>query len=151
MIIDTTYLLPAARIEVKADLLLAIARKAIPPSVLMFEDITISSISIFELQAKAAKLRVKPDYVLSAIAEFTKVFKIEPYYSPGIIKTASILRDTLLSDYINCIIVATAIELNEKLVSEDSKTIRNRQTLKEKYGLQLLNYTELLSASKEAG
>ena len=55
MIIDTTYLLPLARIGVEADLLLAIAEKK---TRLNMGDLHVSLISLFELQAEAAKLRI---------------------------------------------------------------------------------------------
>ena len=53
MIIDTTYLLPLARTRINNDLLRAMADGKIE---LRFEDIIVNSVSIFELQAKDAKL-----------------------------------------------------------------------------------------------
>ena len=53
MIIDATYLLPLVRIRINNDLLRAIADGKIG---LKFEDIIVNSVSIFELQAKDAKL-----------------------------------------------------------------------------------------------
>lgn len=73
MIIGTTYLLPLARIEVETDLLLALAERNIPADQLRLEDIQINSISIFELQAKAAKLseaRVRFDRCRSNLQDF---------------------------------------------------------------------------------
>lgn len=147
MIIDTTYLLPLARIEVETDLLLAIAEgRMTPPNQLSLEEVTISSISIFELQAKAAKLGVKPEYVLSAIEEISETFKIEPYYSPKILTRAFELKQTLLPDYIDCIIVATAIESKDGLITEDTRITKKRGMLKEKYDLTLKTYRDLISS-----
>ncbi|MGI0078342.1 MAG: PIN domain-containing protein [Nitrososphaerales archaeon] len=145
MILDTTYLLPLARIDVETDLLLAIAEKDISTD-LRLEQIKINSISIFELQAKAAKLGVKPEYVLNAIEAITKSFKVESYYSPTIIKTAGGLRKTLFSDYIDCIIVATAIQVKEKLVTEDSRIVKKRGALKDRHNLEVITYRELLNS-----
>ena len=145
MIIDTSYLLPLARIEIDNDFLLAIAEKRGSSNQLSFDRIRINSISIFELQAKAAKLRVKLAYVLDAIEQISKSFRIESYYSPDIIKTAFELRETMFSDYIDCIIVATAIELKDELVTEDSRIIRKKEALKEEYELLVFTSRELLS------
>lgn len=146
MIIDTTYLLPLARIDVETDLLLAIAEgRATPANQLRLEDITISSISIFELQAKAAKLGVKAEYIVTAIEEISKTFKIEPYYAPKIVARAFDLKQTLLSDYIDCIIVATAIESKDELITEDSRITKRRGALKEKYGLSIRTYRDATS------
>jgi predicted nucleic acid-binding protein len=141
LIIDTTYLLPLSRIQVNTDLLLAIAEDKVVDGI-SFENLATSSISIFELQAKAAKLRVRPEYVSEAISAIGENFRIEPYYSPGIIRTSFELR-AMIPDYIDCIILATAIELKEDLVSEDSKIVRKRELLKEKFGLAVLTYTDL--------
>ena len=64
MILDTIYLLPLARIEIDTDLLREMAEGR---TKIRFEDITISQISIFELQAKAAELGIPPPYVIEAV------------------------------------------------------------------------------------
>lgn len=145
MIVDTTYLLPLARIDIETDLLLALAKKKIPMNRLSFEEIQINSISIFELQAKAAKLKVSPEYVLAAIEEISKSFTVEPYYSPNVVRRAFELK-SVLSDYIDCIIVASAIELKTDLITEDSRVRKSRKRLKEKYGIEILTFREILKA-----
>lgn len=141
MIIDTTYLLPLSRIKVNADLLQAIAENKVVETI-AFENLAVSSISIFELQAKAAKLGVKPEYVSEAISSISVHFRVEPYYSPSIIKTSFELRG-IIPDYIDCIIVATAASLKEDLVSEDSKILRRKDALREKFGVNVLSYGDL--------
>ena len=141
MIIDTTYLLPLARIEVNADLLRAIAEEKAAENV-AFENLALSSISIFELQAKAAKLRVKPEYVSEAISSISENFRIEPYYSPSVIKTSFELR-SMIPDYVDCIIIATAVALKEDLVSEDSKIHRKRNILQETFGVSVFRFHDL--------
>jgi predicted nucleic acid-binding protein len=145
MIIDTTYLLPLARIEVDTDLLRSLAEKRISEDQLRFEDIQINSISLFEMQAKAAKLGVKAEYVLDAIEAISKSFKIEPFYSPEIIRIAHALKQTVLSDYIDCIILALAIALKEALVTEDSRIWKKRKLLKERFELEIVTFRGLVS------
>jgi len=141
LIIDTTYLLPLSRIKVNADLLLAIAENRVAED-LAFENLVVSSISIFELQAKAAKLRVKSQYVSEAISGISAHFRVEPFYSPSVIKTSFELR-RIIPDYVDCIIVATAVTLKEDLVSEDSKILRKKDMLREKFGMSVLCYDDL--------
>lgn len=147
-VVDTTYLLPLARIQIQTDLLAALAEERIPRNRLNFEEIQISSVSIFELQAKAAKLKVNPEYVVKAIEEISKTFTVEPYYSSGVVKIASDLK-AILSDYIDCVIVATAIELKTNLITEDSRIRKNRDTLNKKYGVEILTYLEVLQGNQD--
>jgi len=144
MILDTSYFLPLARIDINSDLLLAIAEKKVSSERISLDRIGLNSISIFELQAKAAKLGVKTEYVTKAIGTISNVFKIESYSSPRIIETASILRRDLFTDYVDCVITATAIQLREDLVTEDSKILRRRGELKQKYELTILTSRDLL-------
>ena len=140
MIIDTTYLLPLSHIGIDTDLLKAIDDNKIK---LNFDEITISLISIFELQAKAAKLKVPTNFTAEAIDVIGTVFRIKPFYDPEIIKTSYTLLKQI-SDYIDCIIVATATVLNEDLITEDSKIIANKKFIKDKFGINVMNYKDLL-------
>ena len=74
MILDTTYLLPLARISVDTDLLRAIAEGKVGWKL---EEVTVSMISIFELQAKAAKLMVPAEFVVDAVEAIFRAFKVE--------------------------------------------------------------------------
>ncbi len=118
MIIDTTYLSPLSRISIDTDLLRAIVENKVGSDVAL-EDLAVSSISIFELQAKAAKLKINPEYVSKAVSSIHDSFRIEPYDHPAVVKSSFELK-SIFSDYIDCIIVATAISLKEELVTEDS-------------------------------
>ena len=142
MILDTTYLLPLSRIEVDTDLLRAISERRITQE-LTFENIALSSISIFELQAKAAKLGVDPEHVSKAVSSIEENFRVEPFHSPDVIKTSFEIKKTL-SDYIDCIIVATAASLKETLLSEDSMIIGKRKVLREKFGVNISTYDEMI-------
>lgn len=144
MIVDTTYLLPLTRIGVDTDLLRAIDKGRIS---INFDKLAISSISIFELQAKAAKLNVSADFTNEAIEVINTVFRIEPFYSPKVVKISSELLDRI-KDYIDCIITSTAIALDEDLITEDSKIIGNKKFIKEKYKIDVMSYKELIGSNK---
>ncbi|MEM2122285.1 MAG: PIN domain-containing protein [Candidatus Bathyarchaeia archaeon] len=136
MILDTTYLLPLARIAVDVDLLDAIAKGR---SSLKLEDITVSLISIFELQAKAAKLMVPAEFAVKAVNAILNAFRVESFYKPEIIRISCELRK-LIPDYIDCVIVATATMLNESLITEDSLILANAEVIKKEYGIKVLSF-----------
>ena len=139
MILDTTYLLPLAQIAVDADLLVAVARKK---TALRLEDISVSLISIFELQAKSAKLNIPPKTVIRAVDAIMSAFRVAPFYESGIIEIAQRVRKTV-SDYIDCIIVATAISNKEDLATEDSLILEKKGKLLREYNLKVLNFKDL--------
>ena len=139
MIIDTTYLLPLARIKIDKDLLRAIADEKVK---LSFEDIRINEISIFELQAKAAKLMIPAKFVIEAIETILKAFKIERFHKPEIIEIANEIRRSI-PDYIDCIIVATAVLTKESLITEDSLILSKREQIQKKHGIKILAFSEL--------
>ncbi len=140
MIIDTTYLLPLSGLEIETDLLVAIDSEK---SILTFEDIGVNEISLFELQAKIAKLQLNPRLAIHAINTINREFRIQPFYDPKIIEIASALS-TEFSDYIDCLILATAIVSKEDLVTEDSKILKKKGTIKNKYNVNIFNYKELV-------
>lgn len=128
MIIDTTYLLPLARIRVKTDLLRALIEGRIRMK-LDLSDLKINLISVFELQAKASKLGIPLEYISEAINTIFKVFDVTPYYKENIIKISHKLHKQI-NDYIDCIIIATAIAQQEPLVTEDKIIIEMKDTIK---------------------
>ena len=143
MILDTTYLLPLAGIGVDTDLLKAVFEDK---AKLRLEDFSVSLISIFELQAKAAKLKVPVSTVLSAVKTITKVFKVVPFYDVEVIDKSFELRK-YISDYIDCIIVATAIVLKKDLVTEDTLIHENKKLIKENYGVNIFDYKSLVKST----
>ena len=140
MILDTTYILPRARIGVDADLLLAIAEKR---TKLKLNEITLSLISIFELQAKAAKLRIPARFVNESIRTVAENLTIMPFSDPKVVEFSFELRG-IIADYIDCIIVATAVALREGLVTEDSRIWSMRRSIQEKYGVSISRYRDML-------
>jgi len=143
LILDTTYLLPLAGIGVDTDLLKAVFEDK---AKLRLEDFSVSLISIFELQAKAAKLKVPVSTVLSAVKTITKVFKVIPFYDVEVIDKSFELRKHI-SDYIDCIIVATAIVLKKDLVTEDTLIHENKKLIKENYGVNIFDYKSLVKST----
>jgi len=143
LILDTTYLLPLAGIGIDTDLLKAVFEGR---AKLRLEDFSVSLISIFELQAKAAKLKVPVSTVLPAVKTITKVFKVIPFYDVEVIDKSFELRK-YISDYIDCIIVATAIVLKKDLVTEDTLIHENKKLIKENYGVNIFDYKSLVKST----
>ena len=141
MILDTTYLLPLVQVKVKHDLLRAIAEGRVRG--IDFDKVKVSLISLFELQAKASKLGVDPMRVYRAISVVYRNFEVIPFYEKDIIVVAHGLRG-LLRDYIDRVILATAITLKEPLVTEDRDINRIADNIQEKYGVPILKYNSLL-------
>lgn len=140
MILDTTYFLPLAQIAVDTDLLAAVAKKKTD---LKLEDISLSLISIFELQAKAAKLNVPAKSTIRAVDAILSAFRVVPFYEGEVIETAQKMRK-IISDYVDCIILATAIANKEDLVTEDSIVSEKKKKLLKDYNLKVLNFTNLI-------
>lgn len=140
MIIDTTYLLPLARIAIDTDLLEAIARGR---ANLKFEEIAINSISIFELQAKAARLSVPAEFVIKAVEVITNSFRTIPFYRNDVIELSYQLRE-VIPDYLDCIIAATAVAEKEDLITEDSLILAQADKLEKEYGIKVMSYREIV-------
>ncbi len=143
MIIDTTYLLPLARIGVRTDLLRAVVEGNARG--IRLEELKVSLISIFELQAKAAKLGIPPGDTARAVSVILRSFRVIPFYHGDIIKIAHELRETL-NDYIDCVIVATAAAVREDLVTEDSNIHAHREEIEESYNIRIISYRDIVNA-----
>ena len=140
MILDTTYLLPVVGISVEPDILEACLNGRTTFSV---GDVRLSLISVFELQAKAAKLRIRPERVLRGINALFRIFDIIEFYRPDIIRISFELRKKL-PDYIDCVIVATAASLGEELLTEDQLIHDLKEDIEREYGIRVLSYREVL-------
>jgi predicted nucleic acid-binding protein len=139
LILDTTYLLPLAQIAVDTDLLIAIARRKTD---VKLEDLSVSLISVFELQAKAAKLNIPARGVIRAVDAIMSAFRVLPFYETRTIEIAQRLRKTV-SDYLDCVIVATAISNKEDLATEDSLILDKKVKLFREYNLRVLSLKDL--------
>ncbi len=108
------------------------------------EDMGVSLVSLFELQAKAAKLGVPSRYVVEAIDTINHTFRVEPFFNPKIVETSSnLLKD--LNDYVDCLILATAIASKEDLVTEDQKILGVSNEMKDRYGVNIVSSKEFLA------
>ncbi len=144
MILDTTYLLPLAKIDVDTDLLKAITERKVDVGL---SEIIINLISVFELQAKAASLSLPFELVAESVEAIFTTFRVEPFHTDRTLQLSFELR-RLIPDYIDCIILATAAALKEDLVTEDSRIVRRRKMLQEKCRIKIFRYQELLRISK---
>ena len=135
LLLDTTYFLPAIGISIKelpTDTLLKLTTKG--------NQIAISQISIFELSAKAAKYIVNgaltPERVTRGIRAIIYDDNIEtiPTHDTKLLLTAFKLRKTL-TDFIDCLILSTAINHCDAVVTED-QDIHNLKKNKEFTELQ---------------
>lgn len=140
MILDTTYLLPLAKIDIDTDLLRAIADAKVK---LSLRELTVSLISLFELQAKAASLSLPSDAVRQSIDAILSTFKVKPFYDGEVVDTSFRLRK-LIPDYIDCVVTATAASLKEDLVTEDSRIFARRRAIEEEYGIKVIRYKDLV-------
>ena len=140
MILDTTYLLPLTRIAIDTDLLAAMARGEAD---LTLGEVAISLISIFELQAKAAKLAVPVRDTVVAVDALLTAFEVKPFYEPRIVEVGFELRRSI-PDYVDCVIVATAAVMEEDLVTEDSLILANREGIREAYGIRVLTFKDIV-------
>ncbi|MCE4610394.1 MAG: PIN domain-containing protein [Desulfurococcales archaeon] len=144
MILDTTYLLPLAGISVDVDLLRGIVEGRLP---LDLSDVKVSLISLFELQAKAAKLDIPVERVVKAVEAIERAFTVVPFTIPEIIEISFSLRKALLKDYIDSVIVATAIALKEPLATEDEDIHAIARVIEKKYGIKIYSYSRLLHST----
>jgi len=139
MIIDTTYLLPLARIDVDTDLLEAVVKGKVD---IRMEEIAVSLISLFELQAKAAKLGVAPSIVSEALEAVNKAFRVIPFYAEEVVEVSFSLRKKI-PDYIDCVILATAIVSGEDLATEDSLIHSKKGLIEKEYRVKIHSFSSL--------
>jgi len=133
ILLDTTYLLPTVGIAVKE-----LPRDAIIKLITKGHQIAISQISLFELSAKAAKYvkngTLKPETVTKGIRALTYNDQIEtiPINDTKLLLTAFTLRN-ILDDFIDCLILSTAINNCNALITEDNdiQNLKNNNQLNE--------------------
>ncbi len=130
LLLDTTYLLPAIGISVKnlqKDAPIKLIQKG--------HTISISDVSIFELSAKGAKHitaeTLSAERVTRGIRAiiYDETIETIPIHESTLLLTAFKLRNTL-NDFIDCIILSTAINRCNCLLTED-KDIQSLKKNKE--------------------
>ncbi|MEM3150983.1 MAG: hypothetical protein QXK15_00215 [Candidatus Bathyarchaeia archaeon] len=72
---------------------------------------------------------VPTEFVVKATNAIFNAFKVESFYNTEIIKVSYKLKK-LIPDYIDCVIVATAIILKESLITENSLILVNAEVIK---------------------
>ncbi|MDG6923008.1 MAG: PIN domain-containing protein [Nitrososphaerota archaeon] len=119
VVLDTTYFLPAVGISVKE-----ISTEDVLSSLSKTSDPALCQITIFELCAKAAKYVAEGKLEtrrahrgIQAVIEDDSIKKLDPYES-GTLSVAIQLRE-MLGDFIDCLILATAISQADVLLTED--------------------------------
>jgi len=132
--LDTTYLLPAIGISIKElpeDALVRLMQKG--------HQISISNISVFELSAKGAKHvaagTLSTERVTRGISAivYDERITVVPMHDSSILLSAFKLR-RMLSDFIDCFILSTAINYCDAMVTED-RDIRELKRNKEFNGI----------------
>jgi len=141
LILDTTYLLPLAQIAVDTDLLDAIANRKTD---FKLDEVVVSLVSLFELQAKASKLNVPARSTAKAVDSILAAFRVEPFYRTEIIDASFELRK-IIPDYLDCVVTATAIVLKEDLATEDSLITSKREILRKKHGIDVLSFADIVA------
>ena len=69
-------------------------------------------------------------------------FTVIPYYREDVVKMAHELNKRL-NDYIDSVILATAVAQREPLVTEDGLVHSLRETIRGEYGIDILRYDDL--------
>lgn len=119
LVLDTTYLLPVVGLSVKE-----ISSEEVLRSLGAKYETAFCEISIFELCAKAAKFvamgKLDAQRVtrgIKAITEDNSIIKLQAYESDEL--TTAIKLRRLLGDFIDCLILSTAINRSDGLLTED--------------------------------
>lgn len=124
LLLDTTYFLPAIGVLVKG-----LPKDAPIKLIRLGHRISMSEITVFELAAKGAKYvvtgRLKAERItrgIKAVVYDERITKI-PLHDSTILLTAFRLR-RFLSDFIDCLILSSAVNRSDALITED-EDIRN--------------------------
>jgi len=133
LLLDTTYLLPAIGISVKglpSDAPIKLTRKG--------HKIFISDISIFELSAKGAKHitagTLSGERVTKGVRAivYDETIETVPMHESTLLLTAFKLKG-MLNDFIDCLILSSAINRCDLLITEDNdiKKLNGNKELKD--------------------
>jgi len=148
LLLDTTYLLSAIGISIKNH-----PNESPIKLIQKGHQISMSNISIFELSAKGAKHvaagSLSAERVTRGIRAilYNETIKTIPIHESTILHTAFKLRK-LLSDFIDCLVLSSAINQCDALITEDNdiQNLKKNREFKEllkttnpKFKLQTLN------------
>lgn len=119
LLLDTTYLLPAIGVSLKG-----IPKDALIKLMQEGHQISISDVSVFELAAQGAKRVATENLSAERVARgiraivYDERLKVIPLYESTLLLTAFKLR-SMLSDFIDCLILSSAMNRCDSLVTED--------------------------------
>lgn len=127
LFMDTTYFLPAIGVSTRG------IEDNIPLKILRDgHDIAISDLTLFELSAIGAKYvasrkmaEERAVYGIRSLTNDERISKVSPY-KEGVLPLAFALR-RMLSDFIDCLILASAVKECDALATEDSQLIGIRE------------------------
>jgi PIN domain nuclease of toxin-antitoxin system len=130
ILLDTTYLFPFAGIDIQG-----VERDAIGKATAVGHQLFISELSLFELAAKGAKLVANGSaeaerlvQTVQAIVSDETLRKVR-LYEEGTLPLAIALRQHH-SDFIDCVILASAASTCDMLVTEDDILLRSKEVIK---------------------
>jgi len=141
ILLDTTYLLPAIGISIRG-----LRKEAVLNILKRGHEVLVSQITIFELSAKGAKYVVEGKLSADRVCRGIKAvvyddrIKIIPMHDTSILLTAFKLRRNV-SDFIDCIIISSAINSADMLLTEDEDIHNKRkeiQSLKPEFKIRKL-------------
>jgi PIN domain nuclease of toxin-antitoxin system len=121
LLLDTTYFLPTIGVSIKE-----IQKDALLTLIAKKHQISMSQITIFELSAKGAKYikegQLSPERVTRGISAIIYNDTIEtiPMHDTTILQTAFKLRN-MLNDFIDCLILSSAMNNSEAIITEDKE------------------------------
>ena len=133
LLLDTTYLLPIIGISIRG-----LPEDALIKLIKGGHQISISDVTIFELSAKGAKYIATGSLTaervsrgIRAIVYDDRILRI-PIHDTTILLTAFKLRKSL-SDFIDCLILSSAINRSDILVTEDEdiQNLRKKREFQE--------------------
>jgi len=141
ILLDNTYLLPAIGISIRG-----LRKEAVLDILKRGHEVLVSQITIFELSAKGAKYVVEGKLSADRVCRGIKAvvyddrIKIIPMHDTSILLTAFKLRRNV-SDFIDCIIISSAINSADMLLTEDEDIHNKRkeiQSLKPEFKIRKL-------------
>lgn len=133
-LLDTMYLLPATGVSIKG-----LLKDAIVRLMQKGNQISISNISVFELSAKGAKHVAAETLSAERVTRggraivYDERITVVPMHDSSILLAAFKLR-RMLSDFIDCLILSSAINYCDAVVTED-KDIQSLERKEEFNGL----------------
>jgi PIN domain nuclease of toxin-antitoxin system len=125
--LDTTYLLPAIGIAIKN-----LPNDAPVKLISKGHQIVLSEISIFELSAKGAKYVAAGALAAERVTRgiraiiYEEAIETIPIHDSKLLETAFELR-TMLDDFIDCLILSSALNHSDSLVTEDADILELKE------------------------